>query len=261
MLKTRRIAMPALVALLFGCLLWFARRSDQPTYNGKSLLSWLLQHSTAADRGDQQSCAEAEIAIQKIGTNAFPTLLLWICKRDYPLKKKVRVVLGERVSQRINLQRASEYHALTTYACGVLKSLAKPIVPDLAALLRDPDPSIRSSAAHALDRIGPSAEQAIPALLESLIDREAMDNAMQALKDIGAQADVIVPFSMRHLSSTNRNEQMCAMWALAQCGTNARVAVTNVMQFLSDPDIGIRMSATNALNRIDARIGAGPVVP
>jgi hypothetical protein len=253
--------MPALVALLFGGLLWFALRSDQPTYNGKSLLRWLLQHAKSTEPGDQRSRAEAEIAIQKIGTNALPTLLLWISKRDHPLKKKVRAVLGERVSQRINLQRASDYHALTTYTCGVLKSLAKPIVPDLAALLRDPDPSIRSSAAYALARIGPSAEEAIPALLESLADSEAIANAMQALKDIGVKADVIVPISMRHLSSTNRNEQMCAMWALAQCGTNAKVAVTNVMQFLSDPDLGIRMSATNALNRIDPRTGTGPVVP
>ncbi len=249
MRKPPWIAVPFFVAVLLACILWALFRSDQPTYKGRSLQSWLLQHAEAAHAGDQRSLLEAEFAVREIGTNTFPTLLRWISKKETPLQKKVFAVVSDRL-RRVIEREPSEYHSLTTYACGVLKSVAKPIVPQLAALLRDPEPSIRASAAFALAQIGPSALEAVPALLESLQDREAMANASEALKTIGVKPETIVTVLIRALSSTNLDEQMCAMWALARCGTNANAAVTNITPFLDAPDLGLRMSATNALLRI-----------
>lgn len=261
MRKLLRIAVPALGVLLFACLLWRVAHSDQPVYMGKSLYGWLLKHADAAAAGDRASRDQAELAIRNIGSNALPTLLAWISKRDTPLRKKVLAALGERGRAMLHLHQAQDYHALTTYACGVLKSLAKPMVPDLVILLKDSDPYVRSSAAFALDQIGPTAEAAIPALVDSLADREAMNNAMQALKDIGARADQVLPVSTQWLCSTNKDVQMAAMWALGQWGTNAQAAVPKVRQFLADPDLGIRLSATNALNRIDPLWGGGAGKP
>ena len=159
-----RIAVPVLVIVLVIWALWRALRSE-PTYGGKPLTSWLQQHAEASASGDKRAGDQAENAIGHIGTNALPTLLLWITKKDSPAKKTL--LANWAFVRQMNVQAANDYHARTTYACGVLKSVAKPIVPNLIGLLKDPDPDIRSSAAFALCQIGPAAEEAVPGLIEA----------------------------------------------------------------------------------------------
>jgi HEAT repeat protein len=47
---------------------------------------------------------------------------------------------------------------------------AKDAVPQLVRLLDDPDPAVRKAAARTLGRIGPAAQEAVPALMKSLLE-------------------------------------------------------------------------------------------
>ncbi len=209
--------------------------------------------------------AEAELAIRQIGTNALPILLAWISKRDSPAKHEMRkrLPLDNRVAfrmrSRIGLYFADESRAMTTSACGVLKATAKPAVPRLSVLLRNPDPGIRDSAAFALCQIGPAAKEAVPALLESLADAAARNNAFAALRSIGAHPEVVVPVLVGHLSSTNRDQQLSALFCLSRLGPNSRAAVPVLVTALSNSDPDLRCGASNALRRIDpeAAVKAG----
>src|SRR5688500_10061079 len=51
---------------------WFSVDHDEPRYKSRSLSYWLEAYGSGNDE------REAEEAIQKIGTNAFPWLLKWI---------------------------------------------------------------------------------------------------------------------------------------------------------------------------------------
>ncbi|HEX5103979.1 MAG TPA: HEAT repeat domain-containing protein, partial [Pirellulaceae bacterium] len=56
---------------------------------------------------------------------------------------------------------------------------ANPAVPDLVALLDDPDERIRKAATRTLGRIGPEAAPAVPALMRSLLQPEPSLPALQ----------------------------------------------------------------------------------
>ncbi len=248
MRKALQIVLPLLVVVLVTCLLVVLRR-DQPYHHGKSLYTWLLQHAEASAAGDKRACDQAEIAISQIGTNALPTLLLWITKKDSATKKSL--LANWPLVRQMNLQAANDYHARTTYACGVLKSIAKPIVPNLIGLLKDPDPDIRDAAAFALCQIGPAAQEAVPGLIQSLEDPLAKSNAFAALRSLGVKPEVVVAALIAQLSSTNSASQSLAMDCLYQYGTNATAAAANVLKFLIHSDFNLRWAATNALKKID----------
>src|SRR5689334_11684600 len=63
------------VASLFAWRVWRSRKPE-PMYQGKLLSVWLCEYR---NRGDVDSASHA---VQQIGTNAIPTLLEMLCKRD-----------------------------------------------------------------------------------------------------------------------------------------------------------------------------------
>jgi HEAT repeat protein len=80
--------------------------------------------------------------------------------------------------------------------------------------LGDQDDRVRASAAAALGRIGPAAEEAVPALIEALKDEAAGPQAEESLVKIG------------------------------------RAAVPALIQVVGSPDQSTRWHAANALTRI-----------
>jgi hypothetical protein len=261
MRKAFQIVLSLLVVALITSLVWGVSRRDQPYYKGKSFYTWLLQHANALETGDEKAHREAELAILRIGTNVLPTLLTWLSTRDSPLKKKLLAnwPFGEKMRYQLHFDTANDYHARATHACGVLKSIAKPMVPDLIVLLKDPDPDIRSSAAYALYQLGPAAQEAVPALIQSLEDPEANSNAFGALRALGAKPEVVMAAVIAQLASTNSTSRSLALSMLYQSGTNAAAAATDVMKFLTAPDMFLRLEATNVLRKIapEAAIRAG----
>src|SRR5687767_7712878 len=79
------MAMRKRTALIFATLLlivaaaiigWFSADDDEPRYKGRSLSYWLEAYGTGEDQ------LQAAEAIETIGTNGFPLLFEWMCKRE-----------------------------------------------------------------------------------------------------------------------------------------------------------------------------------
>ena len=253
-----QIAVAVLLVAIAGVLAWQVFRSRQPTYQGRTLLFWLEQHAENSTPSDQNRAAyeAAEIALRHIGTNALPTLLAWAGWRDAPFRKKTLTLLSGEARVKLGVYSANDYHALASYGFGVLKSVAKPAVPGLIPLLNDADPDTRSGAAWCLCRMGPAAEEAVPALLQSLDDPATRNNAFAALRSISAKADVVVPVLIGHLSSPPKHRQGWALSRLSEFGPDAKTAVPEVLKFLDDPQPWFRETATNVLKRIDPAAAA-----
>jgi HEAT repeat protein len=76
-----------------------------------------------------------------------------------------------------------------------LSRIGAAAVPELAKLLRDPDPELRLSAVRAMERIGPEAALAVPDLVRLLTDEDPRiaRGASRALGQIGPNAAAAVP--------------------------------------------------------------------
>jgi HEAT repeat protein len=127
-------------------------------------------------------------------------------------------------------------------------------VPILAALLRDRESSIRAHTARMLGSMGPTAKDAVPALLE--VWKEPDDFSTQtpveagrALGDIGASAPEVVPALTAILRDPNyqSNKPRAALYALGRIGTDAREAAPVLVALLPGP---LGSQAADALSRI-----------
>jgi HEAT repeat protein len=131
---------------------------------------------------------------------------------------------------------------------------AKPAVPALVELLgKKDDWHARYWAAHALAGIGPEARPAVPGLIEATLDKEPLTRAkaLQALEKIHPDGAVVaIPFLLKAL----RDRQMPLRWAAAEglgrIGPRAKEAVADLARCSDDPDLFVRVSAAEALWRI-----------
>ncbi len=95
-------------------------------------------------------------------------------------------------------------------ATKILKKIGKIAIPLLLKILADEDKYIRMSAAEALGKIGPSAEPAIPELLETaLVDSESSVRvfAAKALEKIGYATNQVVSHLVTALESNDNSLQ------------------------------------------------------
>jgi HEAT repeat protein len=102
---------------------------------------------------------------------------------------------------------------------------AKEAVPALTKLLTDQDMAVRKSAAEALGRIGPEARDSVDALLAALNSHESLQPAVtQALGEIGAKPDLVIPALVKLLATDNPYSGVTSSFsarAVARYGTNA----------------------------------------
>jgi HEAT repeat protein len=124
-------------------------------------------------------------------------------------------------------------------------------VPVLIAALQEP---VSWEAALALARIGPSASNAVPALIERL-KREKVPRPLRetcvaalALGQIGAAS---VPALIPILSNGDPRVRTSAALALGYVGAPAAPATPQLVKLLNDPDADVRRAATLSLGTID----------
>lgn len=89
---------------------------------------------------------------------------------------------------RLALSASEKYtRILAAKAIAALGSEATPVIPDLIALVEDPDLDVRLSAVQALGIIGPAAVAAVPQIEKQLQvpDRRLKESAVEALERIG----------------------------------------------------------------------------
>lgn len=139
-------------------------------------------------------------------------------------------------------------------ALGELGSYAAAAVPALAAALRDEAGAVTLAAADALVQIG---RPAVPALAEKLEDRELAPLAATALGRIGPAAQEAVPALTKLLDSGNEETRREAILALAEIGPKAESAVPALMGLLKKEGDPLRAGGAYAL----AMIGAERAIP
>jgi len=145
-----------------------------------------------------------------------------------------------------------------------LVALGESVVPKVTPLLEKKTAgAARCGAAQVLGRLGTKAESAIPALLESLNDREWPDREMaaEALGLIGRQAAQVIPALITALKE-DPDERVRAKAAkslgrfASQAGTDSKAAIQALRGAMKDSDLQVQMAAAGALGCFGPRAQA-----
>jgi hypothetical protein len=163
--RTARV-LAVVASLAIGAALVWICLPHEPSYNGKRFTYWLdqLPGTLVNSEGSiavtappfAQTSQEAKAALDAIGTNGLRTLIARFRHKDSKIKltiQRLAVRLGLLKPNSIVAAEIRRGQALT--AIIRLDERAAPLVPDLIALLRTDDPSVRLAALHALRNIAP----------------------------------------------------------------------------------------------------------
>jgi hypothetical protein len=136
-------------------------------------------------------------------------------------------------------------------AANILRSVdpdCAPLVPELIELLDHADFIIKSHLCEALGRIGPSAKESLPVLMELL--KEHPFPAALALGGIGPDAKAAVPLLRKHLQAGTGNCETFVAMALWKIEQNAELLVPALLDVLNDDRAPHRRAAVQALSKI-----------
>ncbi len=159
---------------------------------------------------------------------------------------------------------ADSRSALATGALGRIGSDGNPeVVAILAGLLEARDGSIQFAAALELERLGPKARPAVPALVKALKSpiQGVRFQSSQALGKIGnLDARTIMPALIAALDDEDRHVRTHAAQALAAYGAEAKAAVPKMVRLLWE--FGPEFEVARSLGRIgpDAALAVPPLL-
>ncbi len=276
--------------LLIGCgvlavlVLMIIGGDREPEYDGKTLSEWLWEHS----RG--QHTAEAEKAVNQIGTRALPWLVSWtgyeypawkieLDRRIFKMPEPLRGVARRLVRRNRGLQ------LLGLEGFRILRSRASPAVPELARLMTNWTRVVASAGAAAglasigeaglpplvdaltnaatpspwrcrtamlIGFMGTNASAAVPVLVRCMKDREeaVAEGAADALGALGVEPGLVVRALADGTTDSRPLVRASAARALGGLGPQARSAIECLVHALGDPDHAMREEATNALLKI-----------
>jgi HEAT repeat protein len=276
MRKRVQVALAVLLVAIVGVIAWqvLGDREPEPVYQGKALREWLRQYRLVLSAGDEervQARNMAEGAVRHIGTNAIPSLLKMLGKKDSSIVAKM-VGLWNRHYYSIPVwarhpgwyrNQAAFLNENAALGFKILAADAQQAVPALIRLYEQ-NISVHSQAAtsRALIAIGPAAQRmAIPSFLRGAGSSNApvREVAVWALSEIDTEPRLVVPRLVNALNDTNFVIRMVAAGGLGRLGTNSQRAVPALLLLLSDPSLDVRPEVTNALKAIDpeaaARVG------
>ena len=240
---------------------WYCPRSDEPSYQGKTLTLWLLEYLAVSDPGTLTKengavITRAEKAVRNMGTNSLPYLIRLIQTKD-SLFRRIAIVIAQHQSiVKADIRTEEDKRVMADFGFYALGPMAKSAVPALVELLKDKDFDVHSTAANSLGNIGPDAEAAVPFLLPYLnsTNQIGLEVAALNLGRIHAEPQLVVPALVEKLIVTNSPLQLrvATIDALASFGERAKIALPYLIPFLSDSDEYVRSSATNAVMAIDS---------
>jgi HEAT repeat protein len=144
-----------------------------------------------------------------------------------------------------------------TLAIGEMEGGAKSTVPQLIALLDDPNPDVRLSATYLLPRVGgirgnTAAKSAIPKLVLMIKDPDPTVSlsAATAVAGMATLAEDAIPQLVKFLKDPNPLVRSHTAYALGLMGYSAKSAVPQLTISLKDRDASVRAQVVEALGRI-----------
>jgi HEAT repeat protein len=214
--KKWRIIRFLLLGICLALFAWVVLRAREPVYQGRTLSVWLEKAKESEADSIERDNPAAVNAIRQIGANALPQLLGMVATRDTKLRVFLLNLQTEHPGIPLHLRKTEDCQEMAGCGFYILGSTAKPAVPALIKLLSDDDPEVRYWAAGCLGLIGPSAREAVPALLAGFNTNRYFWAVSFALGKIGPDARQAIPF-LKGIASTNFMAQV----ALIQIGADS----------------------------------------
>ena len=257
----RLIALTGAVASgLIGCAIYFLL-PHEPVYQGRRLSSWVADLHPHKSEEQQR---RAESALKAIGPDAVPYLLKLLQHREPPLREELREVswktkrfLGIESVYELPWVESVERQMHLIAAFSALGSSAKPAIPALTNLLRQPHTAYVS--ACALARIGP---QGLPPLVGALDDPhpEVRAAAAGVLGSVESDAEKILPALRQSLRDADTHVRIGSVVSLAALGRSKPQAVLpELIAAVGDSNVAVRIYAADALGRLGS--DARPAIP
>jgi HEAT repeat protein len=269
MTKQARIALAVLLLVIAGLIAWQVLRPHErePVYQGKSLSVWLREYR---GRGDVDGATHA---VRQIGTNAIPTLLKMLRRKDSELVAGLVSFWNQHFWQMRYLPRWARRPYMAYYqqdrapfinheAAGgfeILAANSQQAVPALIKIYKQNiSESSQAAVLQALGAIGPAARMAIPSIVRAANSSSELVrfSAVTALAQINSESTLTVPALGKSLRDANGRIRATAAQALGDFGAEARATVPTLMQMVNDPDEVVQEASIEALNQIDPEAAA-----
>lgn len=256
----------------------------EPFHGDKTLRQWLEVRSSGNIR---DLTDDAQAAIRAMGTNALPSLVSMVSKRDSILRLELRAWAGKnpnlrkwiRISNGERLRGAAGLEALgpmaapaipelipllgdeqTAYPAALaLGAIGEIAVPELVQCLTNANTRLRVSAVQAINFMH-GAEEAIPSLLTCLTDPEPDVRfiAAIALGDMRKHPETVVPHLIVLLDDAESSVRQAGIIALGLYGSAAEAATEKLAMIQNDPSREVQQAAKTALERIRPKQTGAP---
>jgi uncharacterized protein (TIGR02996 family) len=214
---------------------------------------------------------EAREGCSAIGVAAVPVLLDMLRDADPAKRRGGAKGLGyggavgsDAVAQLLQTLKDSDTEVRWRSASALGKVGAEEVVPSLIEALQDSSYDVRNAAARACGDIGTAAQQAVPALLQTLAnddDRDVRQQAAVALGRVGPESETVLLALADALRSEDDFVCIGALEALQQIGPRATAAVSAIRDvYLRDVELSmttqsgsiVKETASEALWKIGA---------
>lgn len=246
MKKYFRIGLATALLLVLAAIAWILLGPHEPelSHEGKPLHVWLKGFDAGQTSAEY---AAAQEAIKQIGTNALPTLISYLLRKDPPfhrqwanLKVAFRLFGGE-------VDYAVYWRRRAAHACGALGPAGGLAFPALREAMNDPGAA--SDVGNSLSRMMP---RSVPVLADILATGNVMarsraaDNLVTAFSHREVEA-IARTALLRALLDPERGVRMAAVSALHFWNSNLDLIVPELTRALTDPDPSVRGNAATTL--------------
>jgi HEAT repeat protein len=134
-------------------------------------------------------------------------------------------------------------------ALQALGPMAKPAIPAIVNLIRDPDSFVRIDAVQTAVKLG---EDSVPYLIVLLHDEigEVRYLAARAIEEMDPPVTSALPAMMASLRDIDPRVRQVSIFALERMGLAARPAIMMIADLFHDPDSYVRIDAARALSEL-----------
>ena len=248
-----------LTALVAAFLVFLTR---EPEFDGRNLMQWLEIGTT--------NFAAASNTLARIGTNSLPFVLKWTGAEPEPANRKPpgyllklpRPIRAKSMGYWMSHDDTERRAALARVALRALQGKACSIVPELKAMTYKKPPS--PVPWRAIQALGAMGTNSFPVLLDILREPDhpcragaatIIGDMLQKYPSLGAVAD---PVLAKCLNETDTLLVMRASSAVDHDHANLALVIPPLIRNLTNDDVLIRLSATNALSDLAPQCLAAP---
>jgi hypothetical protein len=258
------------IIVSFGaCGLYIYNRNKEPVFQGQSLTKWLLlyERSTGLNvdplsKYDPVALAEADTAVNRIGTNAIPWLLKWIqCEPNSRgwrsrlgiMADKLPGELGSSSFVSSALREKEELRAaIAIKGFQILGTNASSSVPELNRVMNESKSvSVSAQATYAMSFLGVEGLSRLLIVLENPAQpsrRRNAASAVGAMAYLGTNVARAIPVLVRCLQDPDSELAEVAADSLGRLAALPELTVPALGRALQDPRPGVRTNAARSLN-------------